>query len=158
MLAAHSVEGRFPFLDHRVIEFASRIPPRLKIFGLNEKYILKRTMRGALPESVHARSKMPYRAPIQRCFFGQVAPEYVQELLSPEAVRAAGYFSPHAVSRLGKKAASEHSLSERENMALAGILSTQLLHHRFVKSFGHHIPPIAPLKLCIGRDEPVQLP
>ena len=151
MLAAHSVEGRFPFLDHRVIEFAGRIPPRLKIHGLNEKYVLKRAMRGILPDSICTRPKRPYRAPIQRCFLSQPPLAYVQELLSPEAIRAAGYFHPLAVARLVKKAQGAHPLGERDNMALVGILSTQLLHHQFVEDFpGRPIPSIAPLKLCLG--------
>lgn len=159
MLMAHSVEGRFPFLDHRVIEFASRIPPRLKIRGLNEKHVLKRAMRGMLPKSIYARAKRPYRAPIHRSFFGHNSPAYVQELLSPEAIRTAGYFHPPAVARLAKKAQGAHSLSERENMALAGVLSTQLLHRQFVEDFpGRPIPAIAPLKLCVGptaqREQP----
>ena len=125
MLSAHSIEGRFPFLDHRVIEFASQIPPGLKIRGLNEKYVLKRAMRGRLPDTVRARAKRPYRAPIQRSFFsepGQPAsegdssnghsPEYVQELLSPEAIQATGYFEPRAVSRLVAKDA-QRDLSQR---------------------------------------------
>ena len=151
MLAAHSVEGRFPFLDHRVIEFAGRIPPRLKIRGLNEKYVLKRAMRGMLPRSVYARSKRPYRAPIHRSFFGDSAPAYVSEMLSAETVRAAGYFHPNSVSRLIKKAEAARAFSERDDMALAGVLSTQLLHHQFVENFpGRTIPAIAPLKLCVG--------
>ncbi|RLC64931.1 MAG: asparagine synthase (glutamine-hydrolyzing) [Chloroflexota bacterium] len=153
MLMAHSVEGRFPFLDHRVIEFAGHIPPRLKIRGLNEKYILKQAMRGLLPESVYARAKRPYRAPIHRSFFGPGAPAYVDELLSPEAIRAAGYFHPPAVARLVKKAQSTHPLSERDNMALAGVLSTQLLHRQFVENFsGRPIPPITLHRLCLGPD------
>jgi asparagine synthase (glutamine-hydrolysing) len=153
MLMAHSVEGRFPFLDYRVIEFASRIPPRLKIRGLNEKYVLKRAMQGMLPESVYARTKQPYRAPIHRSFFGPHAPAYVSELLSPAAIRAAGYFQPQAVSRLVQKAQGAHPLSERENMALAGVLSTQLLHRQFVENFpGRPIPAVAPLKLCVGPE------
>lgn len=153
MLMAHSVEGRFPFLDYRVIEFASRIPPRLKIRGLNEKYVLKRAMQGMLPESVYARTKQPYRAPIHRSFFGPHAPAYVSELLSPASIRAAGYFQPQAVSRLVQKAQGAHPLSERENMALAGVLSTQLLHRQFVENFpGRSIPAVAPLKLCVGPE------
>ncbi len=151
MLMAHSVEGRFPFLDHRVIEFAGRIPPRLKIRGLNEKYVLKRAMRGMLPRSVYARAKRPYRAPIHRSFFGSNSPAYVGELLSPEAIRAAGHFYPQAVARLVRKAQGAHPLSERDNMALAGVLSTQLLHRQFVEDFpGRSIPAVAPLKLCLG--------
>lgn len=153
MLMAHSVEGRFPFLDYRVIEFASRIPPRLKIRGLNEKYVLKRAMQGMLPKSVYARTKQPYRAPIHRSFFGPHAPAYVSELLSPAAIRVAGYFQPQAVSRLAQKAQGAHPLSERENMALAGVLSTQLLHRQFVENFpGRPIPTVAPLRLCVGPE------
>jgi len=42
MAMAHGVEGRFPFLDHRVVELAARIPPRMKLKGLREKHILRR--------------------------------------------------------------------------------------------------------------------
>jgi asparagine synthase (glutamine-hydrolysing) len=151
MLSAHSVEGRFPFLDHRLIEFAAQIPPRLKILGLNEKFVLKQAMRDMLPDSVRARTKRPYRAPIQAPFFGETAPEYVREQLSPEAIRATGYFDERTVSRLMKKATDMPALGERDNMALAGILSTQLLHDRFIKHL--HLPPVAsvaPLKLCVA--------
>jgi asparagine synthase (glutamine-hydrolysing) len=60
---AHSVEGRFPFLDHRVVEFASRLPASLKMKVLNEKYLLKRCAAGLIPPSVAKRHKQPYRAP-----------------------------------------------------------------------------------------------
>jgi asparagine synthase (glutamine-hydrolysing) len=144
MLAAHSVEGRFPFLDHRVIELGCRIPPQLKIRGMNEKFILKQAMKGMLPESVYARAKRPYRAPIQRSFFGEGAPEYVRDLLSPQTIQAYGYFLPRAVSHLVQKAESTHVLSERDNMALAGIISTQLLHQQFVEGFEQRAIPLGP--------------
>ena len=60
---AHAVEGRFPFLDHRVVEFAAKIPPRLKIRGLREKHILRQAMAPLLPPSIGNRAKQPYRAP-----------------------------------------------------------------------------------------------
>ena len=65
---AHSVEGRFPFLDVRVVEFANRLPPDLKLFGLMEKYLLKRLASQWLPEEIWKRRKRPYRAPIHRSF------------------------------------------------------------------------------------------
>ncbi|MCR4405889.1 MAG: asparagine synthase (glutamine-hydrolyzing) [Anaerolineae bacterium] len=152
MLAAHSVEGRFPFLDHRVIEFCSRIPPHLKIRGLNEKYILKKSVSDLLPADVCQRPKRPYRAPIHRSFFPAdgVLP-YVEELLSSEAVAAAGYFDPQAVVRLAKKCRQGTLISESDDMALAGVLSTQLVHRLFVEDFA--VPPgndLYPLKLCTG--------
>jgi asparagine synthase (glutamine-hydrolysing) len=150
VLSANSVEGRFPFLDHRVIEYAASVPPRLKIRGLNEKVVLKRAFQGHLPASVCARVKRPYRAPIHRSFFGHGSPDYVQELLSADAVQSAGYFDPRAVTRLVKKAAGERPLGERDNMALAGILSTQLLHHQYVRSFPRRpVLPVEPLRLRI---------
>ena len=60
---AHAVEGRFPFLDYRVVEFAATLPPRLKLRGLIEKYLLRRSMQGDLPAAIAWRPKQPYRAP-----------------------------------------------------------------------------------------------
>lgn len=152
MLAAHSVEGRFPFLDHRVVEFCSRIPPYLKIRGLNEKYILKKSVSDLLPADVRQRPKRPYRAPIHRSFFpAEGAPPYVDELLSPSAVAAASHFDPQAVARLMKKCRQSSLVSESDDMALAGVLSMQLVHHLFVEKFT--VPTgddLHPLKLCTG--------
>ena len=51
MLMAHSVEGRFPFLDHRIVEFAARLPDRLRLRVLREKYLLRRAVAPLLPLS-----------------------------------------------------------------------------------------------------------
>jgi asparagine synthase (glutamine-hydrolysing) len=91
MAMAHSIEGRFPFLDVRVIEFCNRLPPRLKMQGLTEKVLLKRLGREWLPAEIWQRRKRPYRAPIQRSFFHHPTPDYVRELLSPEVLRSAGF-------------------------------------------------------------------
>src|ERR1035437_7827283 len=79
---ANSVEGRYPFLDYRVMEFAAKLPPDYKMHGLNEKFILKRMMNGRLPESVLKRPKQAYRAPISSSFLSSPAREYVMDLLS----------------------------------------------------------------------------
>jgi asparagine synthase (glutamine-hydrolysing) len=135
MAMAHSIEGRFPFLDVRVVEFCNRLPPRLKLQGLNEKVLLKRLGREWLPAEIWQRRKRPYRAPIQRSFFPGTTPDYVRELLSPQGVRSAGLFKAEAVVRLVKRIEQGEPLGETDGMALAGILSTQLLHHHFVKCF-----------------------
>src|SRR6185295_19616849 len=79
---ANSIEGRFPFLDHRVIEFANGLPPRDKLKGLTEKYLLKKSMSGLLPDSIRTRTKQPYRAPDSASFFeGGRAVDYAEDLL-----------------------------------------------------------------------------
>ena len=137
MAMANSVEGRYPFLDHRVVEFAFKVPPRFRLNGLEEKYLLKQAAKNVIPQELVERSKQPYRAPISRCFWGDHPLDYVEELLSERAIRQAGYFDPVKVSRLAAKCRKQAGqlLSERENMALVGILSTQLVDHMFVKNF-----------------------
>jgi asparagine synthase (glutamine-hydrolysing) len=143
MTMAHSVEGRYPFLDHRLVEFAFRLPPRYRLNGLNEKFLLKQAAKDILPSNIVQRAKQPYRAPISRCFLGANSPDYVHELLSESALRRTGYFDPGKVSRFLAKCRRQDSnlLSERENMALAGMLSTQLVDHLFIRNFpGNTIP------------------
>lgn len=63
---AGSIEGRYPYLDHTLIEFANRLPPSWKIRGLTEKYILRRALADLLPRDIAQRTKQPYRAPDSR--------------------------------------------------------------------------------------------
>jgi len=130
---AHSIEGRFPFLDHRVIEFANRLPPRYKLMGLTEKYLLKRSMTGLLPDSIRTRTKQPYRSPDSASFFENGQPvDYVAELLSPACIADAGYFDPQAVSKLFEKCRAGRAIGFGDNMAFVGVLSTMLLHEQFI--------------------------
>ena len=140
MAMAHSVEGRYPFLDHRVVEFASCLPARLKLNGLKEKFILKEAARSIIPQELVDRPKQPYRAPISKCFLGEERVDYVEELLSESALDKAGYFDAQKVSRLIAKCRKQEGqlLSERENMALVGILSTQLVDHHFIRNFPYY--------------------
>jgi asparagine synthase (glutamine-hydrolysing) len=130
---AHAVEGRFPFLDHRVVELAARIPPSLKIRGLREKHILRESARSLIPASIGNRPKQPYRAPDSASFFGADTPAYVTEGLAGAAIAGAGYFDPRAVDKLAAKCRSRNFVGFRDNMALVGVLSTQLWHRAFVR-------------------------
>jgi asparagine synthase (glutamine-hydrolysing) len=140
MAMGHSVEGRFPFLDHRMVSFCNRLPPTLKLRGLTEKYLLKEVSREWLPAEITDRPKQPFRAPIQRAFFGAAAPEYLEELLSPASVAKAGFFNPRAVSSLVAKLSQGHAHSETDDMALAGIVSTQLMERQFLSGFKPNPP------------------
>ncbi len=135
MSMAHSVEGRYPFLDHRVIEFANRLPARHKLRGLREKRLLKRAMRAELPAAILQRHKQPYRAPDSACFFrdGQPLP-WVAQCLHPERLRASGLFDAPAIGHLLEKCRSGRAIGFPDNMAFVGVLSLLLLHERFVRA------------------------
>jgi asparagine synthase (glutamine-hydrolysing) len=139
MAMAGSVEGRFPFLDYRLAEMAARIPVRWKMKGLNEKHILKLAAGHMIPETIAARNKQPYRAPDAKSFFtdagGTPRHEYVDALLDSERIREDGVFDAKAVERLVTKARKGRVIGTKDNMALVGILSTQLVIERFVRDF-----------------------
>lgn len=153
---AHSVEGRFPFLDYRVAEFCGRLPAKYKMPGLRDKFLLRQLGRTLLPPEVWSRPKKPYRAPIHRSFFNARTPAYVRELLGEDALRDSGLFHPAAVAKLVAKIEHGENVGETDDMALAGVLSTQLLHRRFVK--GLHRPPVLSerddVKVCDRRTQP----
>ncbi len=132
MAMAHSVEGRYPFLDYRVVEFASKLPARLKMKVLNQKYLLKKAFSGMIPDSITRRPKQPYRAPDGKSFFGPGAPDYTEELLSSHALEQQGIFDARAVTTLATKFRAGKASSVKDNMAMVGILSTELLIQQFV--------------------------
>lgn len=135
MLMANGVEGRYPFLDHRVIERALRMDPHLKMRVMEEKYALKKAVAPYLPASVVRRKKQPYRAPDIAGLVNPSPPDYLQELMSEEVVRRYGYFDPKKVGLLVRKAVSGKAVANKDNMAFVGILSTQILHYLFVENF-----------------------
>lgn len=140
MAMAHSVEGRFPFLDHRVVEFACTIPPHLRMKALNEKNILKKAMADLLPAGIVKRKKQPYMAPDILSFFGGNTPEYIEYYLSEQKIGECGLFKPKAVERLLIKCRKKSRQGFRENMAFVGILSTQILYDTFVDNFRIALP------------------
>ncbi|HEY0897046.1 MAG TPA: asparagine synthase (glutamine-hydrolyzing), partial [Sphingobacteriaceae bacterium] len=133
MAMGNSVEGRYPFLDYRVMEFCMNLPRRYKIRGLNEKILLKHMMSGKLPDQIIRRPKQPYRAPILNSFFSPDAPDYIPQMLSPAQVLGAGIFDPESVSALHAKMRSGKGISETDSMAITAILSAQLMDHLFIR-------------------------
>jgi asparagine synthase (glutamine-hydrolysing) len=132
---AHSIEGRFPFLDVRLVEFCNRLPARWKLKGLTEKYLLKKAASPWLPDIISQRPKRPYRAPVHRSLFNDGTKDYVKDILSPAALNRAGIFQPQPVAALIRKIETGASLGETDDMAMAGIISTQLCHEQFITHF-----------------------
>jgi asparagine synthase (glutamine-hydrolysing) len=99
MVLANSVEGRYPFLDINLVEFARQIPPGLKLNGYAEKYVLKKVAEGLVPREVVEREKFGFRAPGSPYLLRQRV-EWIEDTLSYERVRRQGYFNPEVVERL----------------------------------------------------------
>jgi asparagine synthase (glutamine-hydrolysing) len=102
---AHSIEGRYPFLDRRVQEFLATVPPSIKTRWRSEKYLLRRMMRGRLPKELVRRRKQPFLTPFGTQFVGDRVAERVREVLRPERLREFGYFDPAKVERLAARLA-----------------------------------------------------
>ena len=99
MAMANSIEARYPFLDPELVQVAIRIPPHLKLNGLQEKYILKKMAEPLLPAGIVRRDKFGFHAP-GTPYLLQQGVNWVQDMLSTERIRRGGYFNPAVVDRL----------------------------------------------------------
>jgi asparagine synthase (glutamine-hydrolysing) len=130
---ANSVEGRYPFLDHRVAEFCASLPEHYKLNGLNEKVLLKEMMKGQLPDIVLNRPKQAYRAPVAQAILKDR--QLMEEYLNPDSLMNAGLFNKEKIGLLLTKMQSGKPITEQDNMALIAVLSTQILHKQFVSDY-----------------------
>lgn len=132
MSLAHGVEGRYPFLDHRVVETLFYFKDSYKLRGFSQKYLLGRTYKASIPKSILNRPKKPYTAPDLRSFFhngrlsGQVA-----HFLSDQAIRDYGIFDEKMVGRLVGKFTRRMpaAIGYRDNMLITFILSCQMAQY-----------------------------
>jgi asparagine synthase (glutamine-hydrolysing) len=133
VMMGHAVEGRFPFLDHRLIELANSFPPSFKLRSLKQdKYVLRQMGKKLLPEAIANRPKVPYRTPNYELFKAK-AFQRLHDSISDEELRATGFFVPSAVHKLLHKVQNADLPSEMDTMALLGIVTTQLWHQAFVQ-------------------------
>src|SRR5262249_41777918 len=143
---ANSVETRYPFLDEEVFAFCARLHPRWKLRGLRDKYLLRVVAERWLPRAVARRPKVMFRAPFDS-FHAEHLPPFVDQLLSDESLRKAGYFGPASVRHgrqafRGMRAGSPQRLSVE--MGLVGVVATQLWHHLFIDTSLADLPAAAP--------------
>lgn len=135
MLMGHSVEGRFPFLDHRVVELAATLPDELKLRRLEEKAVLRRVADGLTPGSVLRRPKLPYRAPVAEALMGPGGLSWAPRVLNRDAVDHVGIFDGAKSEQLFAKLRGRSlAPSEADNMALMAVASVQLLFERVIQA------------------------
>jgi asparagine synthase (glutamine-hydrolysing) len=134
-VAMHSsLETRYPFLDEEVFRFLAPLPPRWKMRGFEDKYLLRRLAERWLPRPIARRRKAMFRAPLDS-FHADPAPAFVDQLLSAESLRKTDYFDAQAVSHWRQVLRQMPEGSKRRTvveMGLAGVVSTQLWHHTFI--------------------------
>jgi asparagine synthase (glutamine-hydrolysing) len=155
MSMANSVELRLPFLDREVMRLAASVPPSFKLPALRGKDVLKRAAKGRVPPEIIGRKKQPYRAPDAIAFTGTEAPEWVDAVISESAIVEAGIFDPKHVRLLWNKVrarSGEGPLSNADNMAVVGVLSTQLLHAQLVR-----VPPTVHLPKLTTLHDALQI-
>lgn len=126
MSMAASIESRVPFLDHKLMEFTARLPERMKLRGSRTKYILRRAMKGILPESILTRTKMGFPVPIGRWFRGEHRHLIDDVVLSQQALDR-GFFDAGAVRRL----VDRHLMGENHDERLWALLNFELWQRRF---------------------------
>ena len=152
MLSAHGVEGRFPFLDHHLIEFLAGVPERYRLRGLRDKFILRETFKNDLPAGIFQRPKFAFRVP-ELGVFVKDPDGMVHDCLSESSLKDAGIFDPRAVGqflhRIERTAADR--FSTRDNLAFVQMLSTQILHDRFVRQFSQWARPGSRSDVTITR-------
>jgi asparagine synthase (glutamine-hydrolysing) len=128
MSMAHSIEAREPLLDHKLIEFAQQIPARFKLHGSQTKSILKKAMRGIIPDEIIHRPKQGFGVPMQK-WFKEDLREMLMDTLTDSRTRQRGYFDQRVVGAILR----EHLSGRRDNSRhLWSLLMLELWHRAFI--------------------------
>jgi asparagine synthase (glutamine-hydrolysing) len=127
MSMAHSLEVRPPFLDHRIVEFASSLPSALKIRGRSTKHVLRMLVRQKLPRAILQRPKEGLDIPAHEWVRGPLRP-LVEDVLGARSVQKAGLFSPTPINDIVQR-----HLSRKENLGyhIWGLLTLHLWMKRW---------------------------
>jgi asparagine synthase (glutamine-hydrolysing) len=99
MTMAVSLEARVPYLDHRVVEFAARLPASAKVKGMKLRHVQKQAFRGHLPDYVYKQPKKGFGAPVGVWLRNELR-EVVDDLLGTRRLAEQGIFNPGRVARL----------------------------------------------------------
>jgi asparagine synthase (glutamine-hydrolysing) len=147
MSMAASIESRVPFLDHKLVEFAARLPVKMKLQGMTTKYILRRAMRNRLPKEILTRKKMGFPVPVGswlRGAFRHIVDEYV---LSPRT-RERGIFEHNYVESI----VARHMAGENHDERLWSLINFEIWQRQFIdredrsKNIGSPFTPVGALR------------
>ena len=125
---ANSLEARVPLLDHKLVEFAARLPIRLKLGGGTRKYLLKKLGSKLLPDGIIHRKKQGFPIPIGRWLRNEAKP-LVHDMLSQDSLERRGLFNPQVVETLIRRHESNYSDHSTE---IWGLVSVEMWLRKFV--------------------------
>ncbi len=134
----HSVENRRPFLDHEFIELCMKLPLKMRVRALNEKYVLKKAFERDLPQAIIRRKKRPFTTFYVSSLFRDNRPEYFDCLLSDSAIRNAGLFESAEVNRMKQMLADPNLSIEQQvqlEISFSLVVTAQLWHQQFIAHF-----------------------
>ena len=134
---ANSMEARPAFLDHHLAEFATQLPPSMRIKGQTEKYVLREAMRGLLPKVLYEREKFAFMAPPAHTDPKKWAAmkELADEYLSSEAIQASGHLDAAGVRKLfalHESADTAAGTQVQLDAVINHLLGVQILHRQFI--------------------------
>src|SRR5262249_3176384 len=114
---AHSIEGRVPYLDHRIVEFVGTLPTDLKAGSRSLKHLLRKVASRYLSRERATAPKAAFYLPIRK-FFGADFDEFVRDTLSATSIRRDGYFNPVAVNQVVTEGLGDELLASKRLMAV----------------------------------------
>jgi asparagine synthase (glutamine-hydrolysing) len=134
---ANSMEARPPFLDHHLAEFATTVPPTMRIKGKTEKYVLREAMKGVLPKTLYEREKFAFMAPPAHTDPKKWAAmkALADEYLSDDAIDKAGLLDKDGVKTLFKLHEADDtpvSTQVQLDAVINHMLGIQILHQHFI--------------------------
>lgn len=128
MSMAVSLEARVPLLDHKLIEFVTRIPAGLKMKGTETKHIFKKAVRGLVPDEILDRPKQGFGIPIRK-WINQELRGYIRDMLFDQRTRERGYFNQNYIVSL----LDEHDRARRDHTSpLWALFMLELWHRTFI--------------------------
>lgn len=114
---AHGLEGRVPFLDHRVVEYVASLPPEFLLTPREDKRILRWIGKRLLPAEQARRKKQAFFIPLDGAY-ATAMEHYVEQRLTPDRIRSRGLFAPNAVADIRRRAPASALILQKQLMAL----------------------------------------
>jgi asparagine synthase (glutamine-hydrolysing) len=145
MSMAASIESRVPFLDHKLVEFAARLPVNMKLRGLTTKYILRKSMADRLPNEILTRPKMGFPVPIESWFRGQLSHVVDEYVLNARALER-NIFNPGFVREL----VARHRAGENHSERLWALINFEIWQRRFLDGEDEKSEACAPVLAALS--------